>query len=80
VVAAVSCTAQNSFPLGNLLAPVDSTLHEKKKKKTKIILPDLPISLFNITTKVYIKIFEKKKLLELNKLNPMRSDRLNREI
>jgi hypothetical protein len=79
VVAAVSCTAQNSFPLGNLLAPVDSTLHEKKKK-TKMILPDLPISLFNITTKVYIKIFEKKKLLELNKLNPMRSDRLNREI
>jgi hypothetical protein len=45
-----------------------------------MILPDLPISLFNITTKVYIKIFEKKKLLELNKLNPMRSDRLNREI
>jgi hypothetical protein len=78
VVAAVSCTAQNSFPLGNLLAPVDSTLHEKKK--TKMILPDLPISLFNITTKVYIKIFEKKNLLELNKLNPMRSDRLNREI
>jgi len=33
VVAAVSCTAQNSFPPGNLLAPVDSTLHEKKNEK-----------------------------------------------
>jgi hypothetical protein len=73
VVAAVSCTAQNSFPLGNLLAPVDSTLHEKKKqkkKKTKMILPDLPISLFNITTKVYIKIFGKKKALGIEQVKP----------